>query len=292
MTKNSFIFFGILLGVIGLTSKGFTQTEIPGMVFVPPPKGGKFTMGTAQGDPEEKPKNTVELTEGFYLDKTEVTAEDYAACVNNKEKEKRCPEADLDSPGCNFDNKTWKPKPGKEKHPINCVNYEQAETYCKLANKRLPTGIEWEYAARGTKESIYPWGNDSPVPNSPYQNPKDPRTPNVCWDRTREEGTCPVGSYPNNATLLGEKNPQGIFDLAGNVQEWVNESIFDIMSGKYLYYPEHRECPKQGYCTIRGGDFTADSSKTSRLLRSSFRMSIKRNFGKANTGFRCAKNKP
>jgi len=88
-------------------------------------------------------------------------------------------------------------------HPINCVDWGQAGTYCEAQGKRLPTEEEWEWAARGEANgSTYPWGGAEPE----FQ---------LCWSGvTQLAGTCPVGSHPSGDTR------DGIHDLAGNVSEW------------------------------------------------------------------------
>ena len=95
-------------------------------------------------------------------------------------------------------------------HPINCIDWGQAASYCAALGKRLAEHDEWEWAARGeAKGTTYPWGNAEP-------------TNNVCWSGPAAEGlapvarltTCPVGGFPSG------DNPQGVHDLAGNLQEW------------------------------------------------------------------------
>ena len=128
------------------------------------------------------------------VDTTEVTASSYAACVKAGQ--------------CSADNLKCAPQAtyeaeGKGDHPVVCVDFTQATSYCKAQSKRLPSDEEWEWAARGGAEGrMYPWGN---------KTPKD----QVCWSGVQtRNGTCPVGS------LAAGDNPQGIHDLAGNVFEW------------------------------------------------------------------------
>jgi hypothetical protein len=121
----------------------------------------------------------------FCIDRTEVTVGAYKACVN--------------AGACTA------PAPGnwgasdRNQHPINAVDWFQADAYCKWSGKRLPSEEEWEHAASGNSPRSYPWGNE----------PADGR---VCIGA----GTCPVGSYP------GGDSPFGVKDMAGNVWEWTS----------------------------------------------------------------------
>lgn len=158
-----------------------------GMALVP---GGAFTMSP--------PKR--EVTVGAVcMDLNETTADEYAACVKAGK--------------CTADNLKCAPQAtyqanGKGNHPVVCVDFEQAVSYCKAQGKRLASDAEWEWAARGQAEArVYPWGNDKP-------------TTNACWSgKEPRVGTCAVGASP-----AGD-NPQGIHDLAGNVFEWTTSPL-------------------------------------------------------------------
>jgi formylglycine-generating enzyme required for sulfatase activity len=129
------------------------------------------------------------------MDVTEVTANAYAACVAAQA-------CTTDGLACHA-TATYGVA-GKEDHPVNCVNWDQANAYCEWAGKRLPTEEEWEWAARGQRRGTnFPWGG------------AEPRS-QLCWKR--KDGTCPVGSYP-----AGDA-PGGIHDLAGNVWEWTSSN--------------------------------------------------------------------
>jgi formylglycine-generating enzyme required for sulfatase activity len=145
---------------------------------------GAFTMAERH--------DTVKVTT-FCMDVAEVTARQYAGCVA--------------AGACTTDGLSCHPTAtyaasGKEDHPLNCVDSNQAAAYCDWAGKRLPTEEEWEWAARGQRRGTkYPWGN------------ADPKS-QLCWKK--KDGTCIVGSYP-----AGDA-PGGIHDLAGNVWEWTS----------------------------------------------------------------------
>jgi serine/threonine protein kinase len=96
-------------------------------------------------------------------------------------------------------------QPGEEKHPVRGVTWDQADAYCKWNNKRLPKEAEWEAAGRGAGSApqLYPWGNDSTAGGDAVKLPN--------------QNTYEVGTQPFN------KSPLGVFDMVGNVWEWVDE---------------------------------------------------------------------
>lgn len=91
----------------------------------------------------------------------------------------------------------------KENHPVVHVTYSDAVAYCNWIDGRLPTNNEWEKAARGPYGFIYPWGNEFVQDSTNYNKIKN--------------GTMPIGSYQNDVSFYG------VFDTAGNVQEWVGD---------------------------------------------------------------------
>lgn len=156
------------------------------MVHVP---AGSFMMGSkVQSD--ERPPHLVAV-DAFEIDATEVTVDAYQCCVEAGKCTRPIPWKT-----CNFG------QPGRENHPINCVAWAHADTFCRWAGKRLPTEEEWEYAATGTDGRTYPWGEAAPDKQ-------------LCWGRSiTEDGTCAVGSHPTG------ESPFGLHDMAGNVWEW------------------------------------------------------------------------
>lgn len=104
---------------------------------------------------------------------------------------------------------------GKENYPVVHIAYEDALTYCKWANRRLPTEAEWELAARGDNiEKIHFWGDDVGKLNQ-YANTWEGEFP---VKNTKEDGyelLAPVKSYPPNSN--------GLYDMAGNVWEWTSD---------------------------------------------------------------------
>lgn len=161
------------------------------MVRIP---SGTFMMGSADGDASERPVHPVTVA-AFEMDVTEVTVAAYQDCVDAK----ACSEAARNR-WCNAGFSEL------VDHPINCVDLNQAETYCRWLGKRLPTEQEWEYAARGADGRKYPWGDDAPEDQ-------------LCWSGGSvefREVTCAVGSFPSG------DSPFGLFDMEGNVAEWTS----------------------------------------------------------------------
>ena len=156
--------------------------------------GGAFTLGDS--------RETVRVAP-FSLDTTEVTVNDYNACVASGAcsdahvREWRLDGKSKLDDACNYG------VPDRGRHPMNCVDWAQASAHCRFRKKRLPTEAEWEWAARGQAEGrVYPWGNDPPGSK-------------ICWSGSEaRHGTCAVGTHPAGAA------PGGIHDLAGNVAEW------------------------------------------------------------------------
>ena len=166
------------------------------MVCVP---ADTFEMGTSlntflgqQVDVVEKPGHMVTISKTFWIDKNEITVEDYATCWALKF-------CTLPMQGQGYN---WGVL-DKEKFPINGVDWYQAKKYCEWKGKRLATEAEWELAARGTDGRMFPWGNTKPTCDL------------VVNDKCGTTGTQKVGSKPKG------DSPYGVHDMSGNVAEWV-----------------------------------------------------------------------
>jgi len=175
-----------------------------GMVFVPP---GEFILGSddAEAEHTERPARTKFLS-AFYIDRTEVTNAQYAE----------------------FDPDHIYPS-GRADFPVVKLTRADAEAYAAWAGKRLPTGPEWEKAARGTDGRAYPWGDTF-----------DPAKANI----GDGDDLVAVGSYPEGAS------PYGALDMCGNAWEWIADEYEDavhlgvegysrgiVRGGAYSYSP-------------------------------------------------------
>lgn len=99
--------------------------------------------------------------------------------------------------------------PGEERLPVVNVTWREAMAYAASVGGSLPTEVQWEFAARGTERREYPWGNAVPTCELAQYRDCDPAGPTVAMAR------------PGDAT------PEGVYDLAGNVREWVTPVWFD-----------------------------------------------------------------
>ncbi len=215
---------------------------------------GDATIGSTYPT-NEAPVHRIKVA-AFRIDATEVTVEAYKRCVDAG----RCTPAGTGG-ACTY--------PFRRQHPVNCVDFGQAEAYCGFVRARLPTEEEWEYAARGTNPHEYPWGDEAP-----YTFGTDPTGEKLCWKRMDPHspdlvGACPVASFPYDAS------PFGLLDMGANVSEWT--------SSPYCAYADPRCAARER--VIRGG-FWATS--TASALRVSARSHALPNDISDRVGFRCA----
>jgi formylglycine-generating enzyme required for sulfatase activity len=243
----------VLVALLWLAAHPAMAAVPDDMVLVP---AGEFSMGSPEGDPDEKPAHKVQIS-AFFMDKYEVTVKQYAAFLQ---------ESGGDRPA------EWKTmnKTANQNRPVMGVDWAEAARYCKWAGKRLPTEAEWEKAARGTDGRLYPWGNDPPTPLHANYGKKE-------WNN--HEALVPVG------TLEAGKSPYGIYDMAGNVWEWVSD-WYD--NDYYKNSPSDSPAgpPTGGFKVIRGGSWNTSA----RNLRAADRYFDPPSFRSQYVpGFRCAK---
>lgn len=235
---------GSTLQASGCVAMGTGAGQCPDdMIFVP---AGSFSLASGGSA-------TLEQIGDLCVDRTEVTARAYLACVAEK-KCKRSARKD----GCWVieleDRRTGGfvsvpstvDNPATHDHPINCVTQEEASAYCRVFGKRLPTEAEWEWVARGgVSARRFTWGDASPGGQA-------------CWYRARK-GSCSVSAHPGDQTI------HGVLGMGGNVTEWT--SSFE-----------------RGFPVTRGASFF-DGDPTALLVTS--RPPLQRSVPRAQQGFRC-----
>jgi eukaryotic-like serine/threonine-protein kinase len=232
----------------------FVDKKGVSMGFVP---AGEFTMGSNNGGGNEQPAHMVYL-DSFYMDIYEVTNVLYKTCVN--------------AGGCTSPKKTgsysilsYYGNLEYNDYPVVYVSWSQANNFCKWRGSNLPTEAQWEKAARSTDGRTYPWGEE------------------IDCLRANSFGcvrvdTTKVGTYESG------KSPYGIYDMAGNVQEWVADWFgADYYNNSPASNPLG---PNLGqYRVLRGGSSFGD-------VRSTYRNFSAPSYVQSDIGFRCAKDSP
>jgi formylglycine-generating enzyme required for sulfatase activity len=256
-----------------------TLATLPPFARIP---AGDFLMGSANADEDERPVHRVFVSE-FQIGRHPVTQEEYARFIRATGYP---PPAIRGLPLVATGGRdvlfkelaepyAWpntEPPTGRGSHPVVLVRYEDAAAYCRWMSEahgqviRLPTEAEWEKAARGGIEGMrYPWGDDI-----------DPSQCNFLSDPSakRERGTRPTGTY--------QPNGYGLYDMAGNVWEWVS----DWYTAEYYGGSEIRDPrgPETGSVRIvRGGSWVNDDVS---MLRCAYRHEVPPDTYAYSIGFR------
>jgi len=230
------------------------------MEFIP---GGEFQRGRTHALPDDglkwwptlmkddRPVRAIRV-DPFYLDQYEVTNQQYAMFVEATRHRKP------------YHWPQGKVPPGRERHPVANVSWDDAAAYAKWAGKRLPTEAEWERACRGLAEGAkYPWGEREPTRADARYNAIDGPT---------EVGRCGANYF-------------GLHDMAGNVWEWCADWY------EREYYASALTLNPRGpgtgqYRVLRGGSW-ADLPK---YLTCAYRSWARPAERSPNIGFRCAKS--
>jgi serine/threonine-protein kinase len=213
---------------------------------------GAFVMGNDAGGEVQQPVHEVSL-DAFWIDETEVTNRMYALCVQAG----ACQAPPNQS---SYMRKNYYADAQYGDYPVLYVAWEDANGYCAWAGRALPTEAQWEKAARGTDERLYPWGN---------------QTPELTELKTSfQEDTVQVGSYPEEA------GPYGALDMFGNVWEWTADWCEAYPNGDPAAFSV-----MQTYRVLRGGSYVDVADATTRYCNEpELRMH--------DIGFRCALSGP
>jgi len=265
------------------------------LIYIP---AGEFLMGTSEvkinqwleEDSDlglkrfniETPVHSVYL-DAYYIDKTEVSKAQYSQCVDaggcQQIKLKEC-----------YLNQGYQYDLGKfmdENQPVICVDWNDAQTYCQWAGRRLPTEAEWEKAARGTDGRTYPWGDDFDCHNGNFDD-------NTIHGKSLipggagcdgYDGTSPVGGFEIGAS------PYGVLNMVDNLREWtadwLDEDFVWTERGYYENSPKKNpQGPSSGEMrTVRGGAWNDYSELNVTTSNRRFEYPSKMS---NDLGFRCA----
>lgn len=240
-----------LISILTIVSLSFAQGHggsTSELVLIP---GGEFRMGI-EGEGDDSPAHKVRL-DSFYMESCEVTNAQYA---------KFCEEKGEELPFF-WGMEKFRCGPDFPNHPVVGVTWSDAKAYAEWRGMRLPTEAEWEYAARGGLDGKqFPNGDDLDSNMANFRP---------------SSGTLPVGNYPPNG--------YGLYDMAGNVVEWVHD-YYD--KDYYRTSPsENPRGPEDGkFQVIRGGGWHSGRSCNS----VHYRNCLKSNWSDFNVGFRCARD--
>jgi gamma-glutamyl hercynylcysteine S-oxide synthase len=244
------------------------------MVKIP---GGQFTFHGTNGDEFiSYPKGNegrIYNVPSFYMDKFPVTNLDFKKFIDATQY--------VPADTSNF-LRHWKdgaPAKGEEKFPVTYVSYEDAQAYAKWAGKRLPTEVEWQYAAQTSSLNEWPWKQTKPVTRK-----EEPITETLTVTSIQgidkkhanpgDGKRYPVGKFPKGA------NPFGLQDLVGCVWQLTNDIY---QSGSYRYV------------MMKGGSYFKPSSSwwyvqggPRELHYRQFLLRVSQGFERnATVGFRC-----
>jgi formylglycine-generating enzyme required for sulfatase activity len=216
---------------------------------------GPFTMGSADGDPDETPEHQIFL-KVYYLDVREVNQEEYARFA--KMTKRLMPRIEVFE---DDQSKLLKPE-----FAAMSVSWDDAVAYCKWAGKRLPSEAEWEKAGRGEGKRRYPWGDT-------FENGRA----NVDGSEDGYRYLAPPGSFEAG------RSPYGLYDMTGNVAEWVADS-YDEGYYKKSPYRDPKGSEEGEIKVVRGGSWR----ETEHNARLSKRFAAKRWRTDITIGIRCA----
>jgi formylglycine-generating enzyme required for sulfatase activity len=261
----------------------------PEMVMIPT---GSFTQGSPPTESEreqnEGPQRYVEIDYPLAVGRHEITKDEFAQFVND---------SDFQAQGCWGYDGQWKRSdsmnwaaPGFDQnnnHPVTCVSWNDTQAYVQWLsdktrkNYRLLSASEWEYTARSHSEHARTWGDDTPsacdsanVADLSSEQRFDGWDVHNCRDNYVH--TAPVGSF--------KPNDFGLYDVLGNVFEWVQ----DCWNDNNLWAPEDGSAWLEGDCKhreLRGGSWFS----MPKYVRLAFRNRFKPDYRSASFGFRVAR---
>lgn len=239
-------------------------------------RGGLCTL--AMGE-DSAPQHEVTLNP-YNIELTEVTYEQYVAFLNvlgpnthvNGCDGQPCiaTRSESENATLTFENGTYDVPDVVVQLPVGGVTWFGARAYCAAIGRRLPTEAEWEHAARGGTNFIYPWGLEF-----------DANLARTRFPRDVEPGAVPVGSFPAGASVYG------VLDMAGNVAEWVSDWYSPVFYSQTQAVGLNPSGPPSGTDKVlRGGSWDAEPF----FARSVHRQFLSPIESQLWVGFRCVED--
>ncbi|MFL2914876.1 MAG: formylglycine-generating enzyme family protein [Nitrospinia bacterium] len=190
---------------------------------------GEFVMGSSdkKAKSNENPSHLVYL-DSFYIDKFEVSFKEFEEYLAANPKQYPTITGWVDR----------KARPDMLNKPVFGFQWKRCKKYCEWKGKRLPTEAEWERAAKGLEGRNYPWGNEPP-------DDKRANFGNCCFIQ-KGSVLSPVDNFDNG------KSPEGVYNLGGNVAEWVHD-WYDKKYYEKSPYKNPKGPVKGKHHVIRGG---------------------------------------
>lgn len=272
--------------------------QAPAMVVVPT---GKFLMGSPDGetghDPDEAPVHEVQVDKGFAMARSSVTIGQFRDFVRSSGY---VPQSQTMGGGSVYDEQsgglrdetsvTWQDdyagKPGQERLPVINVSWNDAKAYADWLSQRsgkkyrLPSEAEFEYALRAGSTTRYWWGDSNP--NGRIENLTGGGDRSGSGRRWSNAFSGYKDGYWGPAPVMSfTPNPFGLYDMGGNVSEWVADCWHD----NYIRAPRTAEAWVNPGCTrrvIRGGSWGSAPD----MVRSAYRQGAAADLRNARVGFR------
>jgi formylglycine-generating enzyme required for sulfatase activity len=272
--------------------------QAPAMVVVPT---GTFTMGSPEGetghDANESPTHEVQVAKGFAMARSTVTIGQFRDFVRSSGY---VPQSQTLGGGSVYDEQsgglrdepsaTWQDdyagKPGQDRLPVINVSWNDAKAYADWLSKRsgktyrLPSEAEFEYALRAGSTTRYWWGDGNPA--SRVENLTGGNDRSGSGRRWSNAFNGYKDGYWGPAPVMSfTPNPFGLYDMGGNVSEWVADCWHD----NYVRAPRTAEAWVNPGCArrvIRGGSWGSAPN----MVRSAYRQGASADLRNARVGFR------
>ncbi len=289
--------YGLFKPAQSFTEAAGSSGRTPEMIVLPI---GSFRMGAREDEPgreaDETPQREIVFQRGFAMSRTEVTVEQFGRFVQathyRTDAERSGRSLVYDEDKGKFDARDgvdWRDdyagRPAVPQQPVLHVSWNDAQAYVVWLSKqtahpyRLPSEAEFEYALRAGSSGAYPWPGSKPPAGAGNLAGSDASGSGRHWGDAFAGysdgfwGPAPVAHYPANAF--------GLFDLVGNVSEWVQDCWHD----GYRRAPDDGSAWVNPGCekrVVRGASWASAPPQS----RSAFRTGVDADVSSAKTGFR------